>query len=155
MSYPFPYYGTDPADEQEIIYRVKLSVPPGDDLRSQIISLLPGPPGERFDDRASFLAAIDGELGPGLVHSLWREEWVLVFQDLGEPSAHQDDADMWRQAFERVHEVAPLVEVVSLTGTLSDHEHDAWSAWSLAQQQPSPGPALPFTNSTPWGDLQE
>ncbi len=155
MSYPFRYYGTDPTGEQEIIFRVKLAGAPHHDLRGRIIACFPGPPGDQFDDSASFDAALEEQLVPGLVYSLWHEEWALVYQDLGEPSAHPDDADIWRKAFERAHEIAPLDEVVALAGTSADWEPDAWSAWSLAQQPPAQGPSLPFTDQTPYGDLRE
>jgi hypothetical protein len=146
--FPFFFYGRRPADWAEgancgHAYKIKFQSPPDEATRAQAHAAFA---------KSAEGTQVDTSCGPWK----WEGEWALVI--LGEQHVHADDDEReededsgtdWgaffadvAHAFEAVHKVAPLAEVVSLNARATS-KGDEWEDWTLrVQPRPSKGPTF-------------
>jgi predicted DNA-binding WGR domain protein len=145
--FPFLFYGRRPADWAEgancgHAYKIKFISAPDTATRARAH--------EAFAKRADG-TQVDTSCGPWK----WEDAWALVIvgeQHVTADSDERDDEESgtdWGEffsdvarAFEAVHAVAPIAEVVSLNARATS-KSDEWEEWTLRlQPRPSKGPSF-------------
>jgi hypothetical protein len=134
-SWPFRFYGAEPADWFEGLqdYELHFAHPPGPEERLAIA--------RAFEDVVAECPAIDAEDIWPREGWWWSGEWALcpLRRATSTDEAREFDAGLVA-AFLAVHDVSALVEVVCLTVRAASDD-DEWTQASLAEQrEPAPGP---------------
>lgn len=132
-SFPFRFYGIEPRDWFEganlgHLYELQFVKAPSAATRRSIA--------EAFE-AAAFASPVDVDADPWR----WSGAWVALF--VGERSAGdaRGTFEAMGELCKAIHAVAPLAQVVFHGAR--ERGTDGWDAWSVKQQEPTPGPAWP------------